>query len=156
MVEINIPGFAPLTVQHLILDFNGTLAVDGRLLPGVEERLVALAKQLQLHVVTADTFGLAAEALRGIPCTLSILAVERQSEAKLAYVHQLGATTCVCIGNGLNDRLMLTEAALGIAVMQEEGAAVATLVAADVATSSISAALDLLINPLRLIATLRA
>ena len=156
MIEISIPGFAPLALQHLVLDFNGTLAVDGRLLPSVEERLIGLAERLQLHVVTADTFGHAAEALRGIPCTLSILTDARQAEGKLAYVRQLGATTCVCIGNGLNDRLMLTEAALGIAVIQEEGAAVATLVAADVTTTSISAALDLLINPLRLIATLRA
>ena len=156
MFKINIPGVAPLAVQHLILDFNSTLAVDGRLLPGVEERLVALARQLQLHVLTADTFGHAAEALRGIPCTLSILTDARQAEGKLAYVRQLGATTCVCIGNGLNDRLMLTEAALGIAVIQEEGAAVATLVAAGVATCSIGAALDLLIKPLRLTATLRA
>lgn len=156
MIEINIPGVTSLRMQHLVLDFNGTLAVDGRLLPGVEGRLKALAEELQLHVVTADTFGQAAEALRNVPCTLSILTTTPQAEAKLAYVLRLGAATCTCIGNGRNDRLMLKEAALGIAVIQEEGAAAATLLAADVVTTSICAALDLLSNPLRLVASLRA
>jgi soluble P-type ATPase len=155
MIEINIPDTASLNLQHLVLDYNGTLAGDGRLLPGVEPRLMALAERLQLHVVTADTFGQAKEALHNLPCILSILATARQAEAKLAYVNRLGASACACIGNGRNDRLMLNVAALGIAVIQEEGAAAGTLLAADVVTTGILAALDLLINPLRLVATLR-
>lgn len=155
MIEIYIPGVTSLRMQHLVLDFNGTLAVDGRLLPGVEGRLKDFAEELQLHVVTADTFGQAAETLRNVPCTLSILTTAPQAEAKLAYVLRLGAATCACIGNGRNDRLMLMEAALGIAVIQEEGAAAATPLAADVVTTSICAALDLLSNPLRLVASLR-
>jgi soluble P-type ATPase len=51
---------------------------------------------------------------------------------------------------------MLKEAALGIAVVQEEGDAVDTLVAADVVCNSINSALELLRNSLRLIATLRS
>jgi soluble P-type ATPase len=49
---------------------------------------------------------------------------------------------------------MLKEAALGIAVVLGEGAAVEALLAADVAAPSIIAALELLTNPLRLVATL--
>jgi soluble P-type ATPase len=156
VIEINIPEFGALVLQHLVLDFNGTLACDGCLLPGVKERLHVLAEKLQVHVITADTFGKARDALLGVPCTLSILSPAQQAEAKLAYVQQLGAARSACIGNGRNDRLMLKEAALGIAVVQEEGAAITTLLAADVATTGILDALDLLINPLRLIATLRA
>jgi len=156
VIEIDIPESESLALQHLVLDFNGTLACDGCLLPGTKERLHVLAEKLQVHVVTADTFGKAREALLGIPCALAILAPAQQAEAKLAYLRQLGADTSVCIGNGRNDRLMLKEAALGIAVLQDEGAAVLTLLAADVVTTSILDALDLLINPLRLIATLRA
>ena len=155
MVEIDIPEFGSLALQHLVLDFNGTLACDGCLLPGVKERLHLLTEKLQVHVVTADTFGKARDALLGTHCILSILSPAQQAEAKLAYVRQLGADTSVCIGNGRNDRLMLKEAALGIAVAQEEGAAAVTLLAADVVTTSILAALDLLINPIRLIASLR-
>ena len=155
MIEIGIPEFGSLALQHLVLDYNGTLACDGILLPGVRERLQMLADKLQVHVVTADTFGQAREALNGVPCKLFILSSGKQTEAKLDYVEQLGVTNSVCIGNGSNDRLMLKEAALGIAVIQEEGASSSTVFAADVVTKDIQSALDLLINPLRLIATLR-
>jgi soluble P-type ATPase len=157
VIAINIPESETLALQHLVLDFNGTLACDGGLLPGTKERLQVLVEKLQVHVVTADIFGKAREALRGISCDLSILSSsEQQAEAKLAYLWQLGADNAVCIGNGRNDRLMLKESALGIAVVQDEGAAVVSLLVADVVTTSILDALDLLINPLRLIATLRA
>ena len=43
MLAIAIPGFRDLEVEHLVLDYNGTLAIDGRLIPGVREALGALA-----------------------------------------------------------------------------------------------------------------
>jgi hypothetical protein len=49
-----------LTAKQLVLDFTGTLSRDGVLLPGVAERLNKLAENLQLTVLTADTFGTAA------------------------------------------------------------------------------------------------
>ena len=75
---------------------------------------------------------------------------------KLKYVEQLGPDVTVSIGNGRNDRLMLEAAALGIAVVQEEGAAVQAVTAAVVVAPNILAALDLLLHPLRLVATLRS
>ena len=155
MIEIGIPEFGSLALQHLVVDYNGTLACDGFLLPGVRERLQILAEKLQVHVVTADTFGKAREALCDVPCTLFVLSPGKQTEAKLAYVEQLGVTRSVCIGNGANDQLMLKAAALGIVVIQDEGASYTTLAAADIVTTSIQNALELLINPLRLVATLR-
>ena len=62
----------------------------------------------------------------------------------------------MAVGNGRNDRLMLKEAALGIAVLQAEGAAAEALLAADVVAPDILAALDLLLAPEGLIATLRS
>ena len=156
MIEIDIPGFGELRLEHLVLDYNGTLAVDGRILFGVQERLERLASQLTIHVITADTFGKAADYLAGIPCQLAILPLGRQDEAKRDFVRELGVEKCVCVGNGRNDRLMLQEAALGIAVLQEEGAAAVTLIAADVVAPDIQSALELLMQPLRLTATLRA
>jgi soluble P-type ATPase len=52
--------------------------------------------------------------------------------------------------------MMLAAAALGIAVVQKEGAATETLSAADVVVSDIRSALDMLLFPKRLIATLRS
>jgi soluble P-type ATPase len=154
MLEIRIPGRAALRLEHLVLDFNGTLACDGVLLAGVAERIERLAKQLQIHVVTGDTFGAARRALTGVPCELTILPAQAQAEGKRAFVERLNPRT-VCIGNGNNDRLMLQSAALAIAVIQQEGAALAALQACDVIVRDIADALELLLNPTRLIATLR-
>lgn len=156
MLEIAIPGGEILRLEYLVADFNGTMACDGVLLPGARDALCRLAEKLGIHIVTADTFGRAKEALAGIPCELAILPERGQDSAKLRYVEVLGAAGCVCIGNGRNDRLMLAQAALGIAVMHQEGAAVETLMAAKVVVPDINAALGLLLNPARLIATLRS
>jgi soluble P-type ATPase len=155
MLTITIPPDPPLQLTHLVLDYNGTLAYDGILLEGVKPRLATLAQQLSLHVLTADTFGSADQELTDIPCQLFILPAANQAEGKLHYIERLGLTQTVCIGNGRNDHLMLKAAALGIVVLQAEGMAPETLLAADVVMPSIGAALDVLLKPLRLIATLR-
>ena len=155
MLEINIPGDRKLQLKHMVLDYNGTIACDGDLIAGVKENLVALADQLQIHILTADTFGKARSGLEGIKCELSIIDSNAQDVSKLEYVKRLGAENAVCVGNGRNDQLMLKEAALGIAVILEEGAAVAALKAADIVCTHIVTALELLTNPLRLMATLR-
>lgn len=155
MIAIEVPGRGQLTIAHVVMDYNGTLAEGGVLATGVAERLVALAQQVALHVVTADTFGLARAQLAGLPCQLTILPAGEQAEAKQAYVRALGAEQCVAIGNGRNDRLMLAEAAVGIVLLQAEGAARETLLSADVVCRQAAEALGLLLEPRRLIATLR-
>src|SRR5512133_1291719 len=127
MIEINIPGFRNLQLKHIVSDYNGTLAVDGKLLPGVREAIAALAPDIQIHVITADTFGLAASQLAGLPVNLTITPVESQAEAKLEFVSKLGANAVVAIGNGRNDRKMLDAAAIGIALIQKEGESAVSL-----------------------------
>jgi soluble P-type ATPase len=156
MLEIDIPGYRRLHFNHLVMDYNGTLAQNGAFLAGVMPRLEQLAKSLRLHVVTADTFGQAKANLAVLPCEVAILSVENQAQSKLAYIENLGRDHVVAIGNGRNDRMMLAAAALGIAVVQKEGAATETLSAADVVVSDIRSALDMLLFPKRLIATLRS
>lgn len=156
MISIGIPDFGKLDLRHLVLDYNGTLAFDGMLLPGVAEDLSALARHIDIHVITADTFGLARSQLDGLPVTLIVMPVERQAETKFDYVSRLGTSATVAIGNGRNDRKMLEAAALGIALIQQEGGSYASLAAADIACTSIRDALALLQNPKRIIATLRS
>ena len=156
MLEISIPGFHTLNLMHLVLDYNGTLAYDGHLLSDVKACLDILSRNLKIHILTADTFGKAKAELRGVNCRISILSVEDQDIGKLNYVDQLGAGRTVCIGNGRNDRLMLKKAALGIAVVQGEGAASEAVMGADILIPNVVSALELLNNPLRLIATLRS
>ena len=156
MIEVDIPGYRKLQLENLVLDHNGTLAVDGMLKPGVKACLQKLSGDLRIYAVTADTFGKAASQLQGVPCELTILSAGSQDVAKLKFIQQLGKERTVCMGNGRNDRLMLEAAALGVAVILEEGAAVETIDAADVVCSGIVPALELLLYPLRLTATLRS
>lgn len=155
-MRIKIPGYGTLELKYLVMDYNGTLAVDGVVVKGVEQAFDMLAADLELHVITADTFGVAAENLNNMPCRLSVLPPGDQAAAKLDYIDRLGAESTVAIGNGRNDRLMLAKAALGICVILEEGAAVETITSADVICPSVLSALGLLLNPLRLTATLRS
>ncbi len=156
MIELDIPGRGVVQLSHLVLDFNGTLALDGALMDGVAQRLTRVAGVVRVHVVTADTFGKAAAELEGIDCTVTVLEPENQTAAKKRYVDALGAGGVVAMGNGRNDRDMVKAAQVGVVTVLGEGAAVETLVAADVVCTSILDGLDLLLHPLRLKASLRA
>jgi soluble P-type ATPase len=155
MIEINIPDFGRLRLAHLVLDYNGTLAFDGRLISGVANLLGLLADHLQIHIITADTFGSVHQAFAGSALTIHVLSPGNEEVGKAAYVRSLGSMSSVCIGNGRNDRLMLKEAGLGIAVLQQEGTATQALLAADIIIPNIVDALDLLLHPKRITATLR-
>jgi P-type E1-E2 ATPase len=152
MLEIEIPGRGALRLAHLVLDLNGTLALDGRLLDGVPERLASLRVHVALHVLTADTFGRVAEIERRLGFPAKRI---RGTADKAAHVERLGATSVAAVGNGANDAAMLAAAALGIAVLGPEGLAREAAEVADIIAPDIQAALDLLLNPRRLLATWR-
>jgi len=156
MITVDIPGYRQLNLSHLVLDYNGTLAVDGNLVAGAGRLLTRLAGDMDIHVITADTFGLVRRGMADIPCSVSVLPPGNQDQAKLDYITRLGPEQTACMGNGRNDRLMLKAASLGVAVILEEGAAAETLIAADVVCKTIIDALELLLEPLRLTATLRS
>jgi P-type E1-E2 ATPase len=154
-LTVEVPGWGTLALAHLVLDVNGTLALDGMLIAGVGDRLVGLQRQLAIHLVSADTHGrldaIAAElGLRAQRLTLGL-----EAEQKAQFVQTLDAAQVVAVGNGANDVAMLRAAALGIAVLGPEGMATAAISAADVLVASIHDALDLLTQPRRLVATLR-
>ena len=46
---IEIPGYKTLDLDYLVLDYNGTIAVDGLIPPAIKERL------LLLHVFSRQT-----------------------------------------------------------------------------------------------------
>jgi len=156
MFEVSIPGYGELRLEHLVTDYNGTLARDGTLLEGVEEAMGRLSGRLRIHVVSADTFGTVRESMKGLPCEVCIIGTSGQDAAKRDYVRRLGSERVAAVGNGRNDRQMLKAAALGIAVILGEGAAPDAIQAADIVCTDIVTALDLLVHPLRLVATLRS
>jgi soluble P-type ATPase len=150
-----IPGMDEITVEHLLLDYNGTLACDGQIKAGVLEKLEQLSKQLKVHVITADTFGSVQEQCNVPFIHIHIIGKESQDYAKLDYLKHLGAQRTIAVGNGLNDALILQDAVLGFAIQQEEGCATRSLIASDIVFQNINDALNLLLNENRLIATLR-
>jgi soluble P-type ATPase len=155
MIELSIPGHGDLSLEHLVMDVNGTLAVDGILLDGVAKRIGALRNRLTVHLLTADTHG--GQAAIDHLLNLQAVRIRQGDEAgqKAAFVRQLGAEHVVAIGQGANDAQMLKIAALSICVLSVEGLAVEALTSADLFMPDILSALDLFDKPLRVIASLR-
>ncbi len=152
MIRIDIPQRGIIELQHAVFDVNGTLAVDGIPIAGVVVRLKALGEHLSLHALTAGTHGNIAELERVLGFPLQIIA---RGEEKLHYVEHLGPAHVIAFGNGMNDVGMLRLAAIGVAVLAGEGVAIGALQAADVLALGPVDAIDLVLNPKRLMATLR-
>lgn len=156
MIELDVPSFGRIELHHVVSDFTGTLSVDGKLLDGVAERIRAIAERVTFHVMTADTFGTAAEALAGLPIEFHRLSGPGEDRQKADYVHRLGPERVLAMGNGNNDRAMLALARVGVTVIEAEGASTQALQAGDIVVIGAVNALDLLLEPRRLRAGLRA
>lgn len=158
MITFSIPGRDTLEIHHLVCDVNGTLTCDGELLPGVAPAFEELKNLVMIHLVSADTFGKLNELEKSLGGSVSKfirLIPGSEAEQKLEYIEQLGSLSVLAIGQGTNDRLMLKGAGLGICVLSPEGSAVETLLSADIVMPDIVTALELILNPTRLKATLR-
>ncbi|MBW1809154.1 MAG: ATPase P [Deltaproteobacteria bacterium] len=155
MILIDSPGWGRREIEHIVLDFNGTLACDGKLLVDVDHRLAKLSIKARLHLCTADYFGTVADETRRFDLAIKVLKTNNQVQEKAEFIRRLGPLQVVAIGNGGADLQMLKEAALGIAVIGPEGACSQTIMAADVVCSDIQEALDLLLYTKRLASTLQ-
>ena len=144
-----------LELTRLILDINGTLAIDGDLVPGVEERVRALTTRIDIVMVSGDTFGSARRVASRLGVNLHVLDPADQGMQKLQIARLLGPASTAMIGNGRNDALALAEVALGICVAGPEGASRDAVEASDLLVASPGLALDLLLHPRRLVSTLR-
>ncbi len=153
MIEVEVAGRGLLQITHVVLDIDGTIALDGVLLPGMKERLALLDEYAEVHLLTADTYGTQAalDAELGLQTTV----IQHGAVEKGGYVLALGAESVAVIGNGADDVAMFNAAALRIAVLGQEGLAATLLKSADILVRDVNDALDLLLNPLRLVATLR-
>lgn len=154
MISASIPGWGDVSLEYLLVDFNGTAAFDGELREDVKEVLTALSSHVKVFIVTADTYG-TVERQRASGKISVEIAKALTGHEKASLVRELGPEKVAAIGNGANDALMLREAALGIGVIGQEGCAAAILKEADVVVADTIDALELLLYPKRLIATLR-
>lgn len=155
MLTINIPGSHELALEGVVFDMNGTLTIDGTLAEGDRKLLELLAERLNVYVLTADTFGTAAITFADLPLELHRLEKQDGFLEKKAFIDSLGSLSHAAVGNGYNDHLMLRSAAIGVCVLGDEGAHPLSLSCADLVVSSTRDALELFLNPRRLIAGLR-
>ena len=153
-MQVFIPGQGDMEINHLVLDFNGTIALDGLLLPNVRERLTELAKWVKVYVLTADSNGSATRECEGLPVDLHVIGKDDQREQKRSFVQEIGPGVAV-LGNGVNDELMFRQANLSIAVIGKEGCATVSLMASHIVVNDVVDGLDLLLKHHRLIPTLR-
>ncbi len=155
MIDITIPGRGNYTIENLILDLNGTIALDGRIIKGVREKVAKLSQKLDVIVVTADTNKNAEELVRDLNVTLYKIKKAEENDQKLELLLKKGKDNTISIGNGCNDVYMLKESAIGICVLGKEGASREAMMASGLVVTAINDALDLLLKPNRLRATLR-
>jgi len=142
-------------IKHIILDYNGTIAKDGQLKEEVKDLLPLLAQKYTLHVITADTFGSVKKELQDFKLHVKVLESDNHTIEKKLFIDALNANECVAIGNGNNDVKMIETAAIGIAILGEEGCSTQSLLASDITCKNITNALELMLHTKRLIATLR-
>jgi len=152
MIHIEIPQRGLFELHHAVFDINGTLAVDGKPIPNVATALSSLAPTLSIHLLTAGTHGNLKELEETFGFPLQIIS---NGEEKAWYVQQLGPEKVIAFGNGANDAGMLRLAAIGIAVLATEGVAISALHAADILAPGPIDAIELVLKPKRLVATLR-
>ena len=152
---IDIPNFKMVNITDIVCDYNGTIAKDGKVLPQIKALFEQLSEEYTLHVITADTFGSVHAQLKEYGTTIKVLSSDNHTEEKAQYIKTLGADNCIAIGNGNNDKEMLLSAAIGISILGDEGCAKDALLNSDLMCKSVSEALELLLHPKRLVATLR-
>jgi soluble P-type ATPase len=154
MIAIQRPGRKPLEIENLLVDFEGTLAMDGRVHPKSKDKMNLLAKRINLFVFTTGENAVASERLKKVHAEIVCLNEGEASRQKLDLLRQLGPGKTVAIGNGADDTAMIEEAGFGICVIGKEAAAGETLRRAHLVVTHVHDALDFLLKPLRQKATL--
>lgn len=157
MININIPGFKNLEIENVVFDYNGTIAEDGVLIKELEKLIEKLVeKGIKVYILTADTNGSVKKQCGHLPVEIEIFDNESATEYKKKTVERLGSNYTISIGNGRNDREMFKSSILSIGVIEKEGSYLKSLLEADIVVNNIVDAVELILNPNRLIATLRS
>lgn len=155
MLVYEIPGRGIIEIDHVVFDYNGTLAVDGKLIPEARELLAELKKRVDVYILTADTYGTVRKECAPLGVQVLTFPREKAGAAKKEIVEKLGAGRTLCVGNGFNDIEMCRVAALSVAVVEKEGCCGRLLSQVDVVAPSLVDALEIILKPDRVKATLR-
>lgn len=149
MIPIQRPGQNPLEIEFLFIDFEGTLATDGRVHPKAKDKINLLSKRTQIYIFTKGEEKVVGDILKKVKAEVIYLTGEETSREKLGLLRHLGEIRGVAIGNGVDDVSMMEEAGLSICVIGKEGASGEAIKKADLVVGHIIDALDFLLKPLR-------
>lgn len=156
MIKIQISDDKELKIKNLVLDFNGTISLDGKIKQSIKKRIIELARQgLDIYIITADTYETAYEESKDLPVKVKIYNNCDETKAKGDFVKYLGSENTISFGNGNNDILMFENSVISVAIIAEEGCFTKAALKSDILIFNIVDAFDLLLNPNRLRATLR-
>jgi len=156
MKHIKIPGFGEFDIEYLILDLNGTLAIDGIISESTYKKLEKLKEDFSIFIVSGDIHGNLNKHSESLGVNhISVKSEVSPGQQKLNFAISLGENNSICIGNGNSDVNMIKHAAIGIAVINPEGASLKALSVADIIVLNIDNALECIINTQRIIATLQ-
>lgn len=155
MIVYDIPGFDPMRIEHVLLDYNGTIAKDGRMPESVRLLISRLADQVPVTILTADTHGTVRAECEGLDVHVETFPRAGAAQCKQEYARGIKGDAA-CLGNGFNDILMFDECRLSVAVMDAEGVCAKLVPHADILVRSMEEGLELLLAPDRVRATLRS
>lgn len=156
MIKIEIPGINDLSIENLVLDYNGTIACKGKVIPGVMEKLQQIKSKVTIYILTADTYGTVKKEFENTGIEVNVLKSHNGTFEKCEFVKNLGSEKTISVGNGNNDAAMLKESVLSIAIMGVEGCSYKALANADIVVTNILDALSLVEDPVKIKATLRS
>ncbi len=152
----DIPGRGILRIKHLVLDLNGTIAFQGKIRESTRRLINELSRRVNVYVLTADTRGKAHHLCSSLEAEVCLIKKGREKEGKAEFIREKGPGETIALGNGDNDQLMLEASLLGIVVLGEEGCSVPSFLKADMAVKDVDTALEILLDPDTLKATLRS
>ncbi len=154
MIRIERPELSPVEIEFVLIDFEGTLAIDRRVHPKAKDKINLLSKRAKIYILTKEKKELIEERLRKVKAEIVYLSESGSSQRKLDLLRQLGPARCAGIGNGADDAAMIKEAGIGISIIGKEGSAGEAVRNSDLVFIDILDALDFLLKPLRQKATL--
>ncbi len=156
-IHVKVPWGEKYIIQNVVFDLNGTLATNGEIAKTTEELLKELAQNTKIYIITADTHN-TAEKLKeeiGELCEIIVLTSDEHDLEKARFVHSLGFRETVTLGNGANDLKMVQEGVLSFGVIGGEGAYGPLLTKVDIVVNNIDHAIKMLLNPMKIVATIR-
>jgi soluble P-type ATPase len=154
MILIQRPGQDPIEIESLLVDFEGTLASDGRVPPKAKDKINLLSKRLRIFIFARGEREKVEETLKKVKGEIIHITEGEAVQRKTNLLREVGPIRSVAIGNGKDDMEMIEEAGFGICVVGKEGAFGETVKKADLVVLNILDALDFLLKPLRQKATL--